>query len=73
MMKPISEMDQAEVLAFLAGAEARLGELNNLFGEYQAIVKMKRRAQAELRDRFAIDPKTGRRIRKGGGELFKVG
>lgn len=62
--KPFSEMDESELRATAGALDHRIHELANLFGEYRAISNQRQKAYAILRDRFGIDPKTGRKVRK---------
>lgn len=68
LRKPICEMDEAELRAVVAGAGPEVIAAKQ--GAQQALDRLKnalwvqQRAGAALRDRFAIDPKTGQRIRR---------
>lgn len=73
--KPLRDMSEDEVRAMAAALDHRIHELGNLFGEFRAISTQRQRVRAELRDRFGIDPRTGRRIRRKGraGEFSLTG
>ncbi len=62
--KPWAEMDQAELLAVEIQCGRRVQELNNLFAEFRAVSTVRQKARQMLRDRFGLDPRTGRRIRR---------
>lgn len=71
-------MDEAEVLAvfrhWAAVEVAAKQKLRAAADEFTTAKRLRDRSSVELRDRFAIDPKTGRRIRrKGRGELDLTG
>lgn len=60
--KPWAEMDEAEILLVVGHCDRRIAELKNLFGEFKAVSKTRQVASAHLRDRFGVDPRTGRRV-----------
>ena len=62
-------MDEAEALAvfrhWAAVEQSAKQKLRAAADEFTTARKLRDRSGAELRDRFAVDPRTGRRIRKG--------
>ena len=72
--KPLAEMDESQLKAVLAETSRAIQEFQQTLSFYATAVRRRQRAMAELRNRFAVDPRTGRRIRrKGRGELDLTG
>lgn len=72
--KPLDQCDEQELLAALAEANVTIDRFKVTLGAYSTAVRQKQRVAAVLRDRFAIDAKTGKQLRrKGRGELDLTG
>lgn len=74
LTKPINECDESELLTALAEADVTIQRFKASLSTYSSAVRQRQRVAAQLRDRFGVDPRTGKRIcRKGRGELDLTG
>jgi hypothetical protein len=74
LAKPLADMDEAEAVAafqhWKAAESSARQRLKAVSDEFTTARILRDKAAVELRDRFAIDPKTGKRLgRKGRGLL----
>lgn len=77
LTKPLAECDEAELKLVAAQSLADAERFKQALNDYAFAVRIRQRALAMLRDRFGVDAKTGRRLRKkvgkGRGELDLTG
>ena len=72
--RPLAEMDESQLKAVLAETSRAIQAFQQTLSSYASEVRRRQKAMAILRDKFAVDPRTGRRIRrKGRGELDLTG
>lgn len=71
--KPFKEMDEAELKAVVTETAKDMERFKDAMNGYSVAVRRRQVAMAQLRDRFGVDAKTGRRIRKSGDLLDRVG
>lgn len=68
LRKPLGECDEAELRAIVASAGPEVAEAKQsaqiALDRLKLALWAQRRAGAELLNRFAVDPKTGKRLRK---------
>ena len=72
-LKPWAELDESELKAEYLEAARKIEAGKQALREYGIAVRNKHKAATLLKERFAIDPKTGRRVRKVRDLLSRVG
>lgn len=71
--KPLEEMDEAEVKAAFISASQSIEHVKSALREYPQNVRLKERLGTLLRDKFAIDPVTGKRLgRRNSRDLIEL-
>ena len=68
--KPLKDMDEAELKFVLAKASAEIEHCKSALRGYSHAISTKQRVMAQLRDRFGVDCKTGKRLGRKGRGLF---
>ena len=63
--KPLADMDEPELKAVITETARSIEAFKVTLGSYASAVRRRQRAMAILRDRFGVDCRTGRKIRKG--------
>lgn len=70
--KPMHLMDEPELKAVITETARSIEAFKVTLGSYASAVRRRQRAMALLRDKFAVDCRTGRRIRRKGGVEFDL-